>query len=275
MTVRRPLALALALAALLAGPAPGRAEWAAPAGPDSPIVPLIATAVEALPAEGMLGVEFERWTVAPGPDEFTDTIVHAPTLIAVERGRLGLRLDGPADLLPAGVPATATPEALAAGADPELSAGDRLVTAPGTTVTFANAGEEPLVFVRAAVLAEAVDDVPSLPRRIPASFALERTFARGGDLLPEGPVTIALARIALAPGDRAPLAAATGPTWLYVAVGTLGERKAGATREFTYRPEATVPLAPGVATTLRNAGAEELVLLAVSVTPTGPADGAS
>jgi mannose-6-phosphate isomerase-like protein (cupin superfamily) len=110
---------------------------------------------------GPLELRILRMTLQPGGRSPWHT--HAGLEFGVvESGTLRVQVNGLAVLRPADADADAESQAVPENLDLSLSAGDRIAYAPGTEMTFQNAGSEPAVLLAATVF-------PAGPEAPPAS----------------------------------------------------------------------------------------------------------
>ena len=177
---------------------PSVSAMATPVTGEAATQPLMAAPLE-VPAEEHY-VDLFRVDYAPGAAEESHAET-GPTLNLVAAGSLTIAVEGPAILTRAADPATG--EAITAGTEVTLEAGDGLMIPAGTAHTNRNPGEEPAVLLAAVILP--VDALPP-----PPTAGVTLWWLAGGVPAAAGPNAVTLERVTLAPGATIP------PPLLYV-----------------------------------------------------------
>jgi len=171
---------------------PSVSAMATPVAGEATTQPLIAASLE-VPAEEPY-VDLFRVDYAPGAAEESHAET-GPTLNLVAAGNLTIAVEGPAMLTRAADPATG--EAITAGTEVTLEAGDGLMIPAGTAHTTRNPGEGPAVLLIAAIIP--VDAEPP-----PPAAGVTWYWLASGVPAAAGPNAVILDRVTLAPGAAIP-----------------------------------------------------------------------
>ena len=181
------------------------------------------------------------------------------------------------------------PEAVATGRETALAPGDLLLVPAGTWATTRNDGGAAATVLTIALRqsggAGGVPPASMLPVATPAATPAAGATDLTGDLLtklPGGPAVLGLGRATLAAGGTLPVAA-RGAALLAVEAGRLNVATTAGTVWRRHGADGTLAttgrrllavgdaafVEPGASAEVRNAGDSPLVLLVVTLTPTG------
>lgn len=192
--------------------------------------------------------------------------------VAAERGTLTVRVGGEAALTHAGEADTGTsPSAIASPTgDLLLGPGDALLLPSGARFSARNTGDEP-VSVLTLALHPWSPGAPEGSQFIWPDASLpdveaQVLFEDVATDLPEGPATIALGRVALAPRSTLTTAGATGP-WLAVVEAGALQIETPTAHGTTLRAGQGTLVPAASAPTFRNMGDGQLVVLLVTIMP--------
>ena len=276
---------------------PAAAEAApAPTGPLAEI--LIRAGLEGLP-EPPTAVRLLRLSLPPGASVPLHTLT-GPEFVYVESGVVAVRVEGEAVVAPSNDSVAPLAAAVApVGEAFALAPGDQLALPTNVPVAFENGGPEPASLL--TLLFVPADDAAPELRWVDATPSAQTLAGTNSRLLadavatewPAGPLTVAVDRLALGPGERIPGAA--GPVLLAVEAGRFsfallqGEfrvGRAGGPSDAAATPGASYELGPGdsvyfptsLSDVPRPGDRGLLVLLRLSVVPAADveaADGAA
>lgn len=185
---------------------------------------LLQASIAELPA-GPVTLEFIRITLAPG----AASPPHAhpgPEFGVVEAGTLTVRVEAPAVLLPAAGDTAEASTVTPVGEEFPVGRGDRIAYPAGTTLTFRNAGEEPVSLLAVTILPAGEEAQPGVIWA-DGSPAPDDTVGVTSELLgraavaelPASPVAVTLERFVLSAGDQ--ISAYPGPVLVAVEAGSL------------------------------------------------------
>lgn len=184
---------------------------------------LQATIAELPTAE--VNLELIRITLAPGAASPPHTHP-GPEFGIIESGTLTVLVEAPALLLPAAGDTTEASATTPVGEEFTLERGDRIAWPAGTTLTFRNAGDEPVSLLAITVLPAGEEAPPGVAWAEGTPTAEDETGVTserlGGAVvgdLPAGPVAVTLERLALSPGDQ--ISGYPGPVLIAVEVGAI------------------------------------------------------
>lgn len=214
----------LAVTALLS-PGRGQAQGATPTTtPLSGRDLLLQASIAELPA-GPVTLEFIRITLAPGAA--SPPHAHSgPEFGVVEAGTLTVRVETPAVLLPAAGDTATGSTVTPVGEEFPVARGDRIAYPTGTTLTFRNAGEEPVSLLAVTILPAGEEAPPGViwadgpPAPDDTVGVTSQLLGRAAVTeLPASPVAVTLERFVLSAGDQ--IAAYPGPVLVSVEAGSL------------------------------------------------------
>jgi SnoaL-like polyketide cyclase len=249
-------------------------RWAAGDRP-APPQPLARVPLAETPAGAV--VRLARLTFAPGVRE-PEAGLLGPLLLADEAGTLAVRVLGPAALARGEAVGTGGPGATAVprGETVSLHPGDGLVLPPGTHYVVENAGPTPAVVLALALLPAGTGALgggtAGWPWAGSPDVAAQLLVDGTATDLPDGPATLALGRLTLAPGAELAADLPVVPRLVVVETGTLQLATTGVPpATLAVGQGAVIQRASGLA--LRNAGNSPLVVLLATITSPAPATG--
>ena len=242
-----------------------------------PVLPLALARASLAEPPAAAFVRLGRLAFAPGASQ-PRTALLGQLLVAVERGALTVRVEGEATVgRAASASASASP---AAGTPPAgdilVGPGDTLMLSSGARYAIRNAGQTPAVALTLALFpwsAGASGEGRFLWPTAGLPDVTTQLLVEGvATDLPEGPVTIALGRVVLAPdaelaarGPRASRLVVVDAGILHLATG------GGAVSVLSPGQGALVPPESGFS--LRGDGDDPLVVLLATITPSAPTAG--